>query len=181
MSEPIVIENPKEIVVDPSNSQVGLTGDQALIDLIKIALVNENIQNKLSVKLTPDIINLINNIISLSPGSLNDIEKAVKDVIKDGTINSKDVPGLIVIIQVLYRLIYSFKNMKLDGKQRAEATGKALKFIVHLLVLERKIIIEDQNKTKFLNETDILIDNCVELLSLPKSIKTKGCLKKLFG
>jgi len=177
MSEPIVLDTP---VVDPSNVSLGLSGEQALIDLVKIAIINEDIKNKISIKLTPDIINLINNIIKLSPGSLNDIEKSVKDVIKDGKIDTKDVPNLIVIIQSLYRIIYSIKTTKFDSKKRAEATSTTLKFIIHLLVLERKIEIPEEKQSEFLSNIDILIDNCCELLSLSKLIKTKGCFKKLF-
>jgi hypothetical protein len=167
-------------LVDPSNVSIDLTGQEALIDLIKIAIVNDDIKNKISIKLRPDIINLINNIITLSPGSLNDIDKSVKDVIKDGKINAKDISGLIVIIQVLYRLIYSIKTDKFDSKKSAEATSVTLKFIVHLLVLERKIVIPEENQKEILSDIDILIDNCIELLTLQKLVKTKSCFKKLF-
>jgi hypothetical protein len=62
-----------------------------------------------------------------------------------------------------------------------EITSKILKYIVHLLILERKIKVTDEQQPEFLKESDALIDACVGLLSFPKSIKTKGCLKKFFG
>jgi hypothetical protein len=49
------------------------------------------------------------------------------------------------------------------------------------MVLEGKITIEEDRRTEFLKDADILVDSCIGLLSFPKSIKTKGCLKKLFG
>lgn len=178
MSEPIVLDTP---LLDASNVSLELTSERALVDLIKIVISNENIKNKISIKLTPDMINLINNIIKLSPNSLNDIDNSIKKVIKDGKIDSKDIPTLIVIIQDLYCLIYSIKNVKFDNVKRAEVTSSILKFIIHLLVLEKKIVIEDNKQAEFLADTDVLIDNCVKLLSLSKIIKTKGCFKKLFG
>lgn len=178
MSEPIILEF---LVTDPSNVSLGLTGEQALIDLIKIAIINEDIKNKISIKLTSEIINLINNIISLSPGSLSDIEKSIKDVIKDEKIDTNDIPNLIVLIQLVYRLIYSIKNTKFDNKKRADTTSIVIKFIIHLLVLERKIEIPQEKHIDFLSSIDMLIDNCCELLSLSKLIKTKGCIKKFFG
>jgi hypothetical protein len=48
------------------------------------------------------------------------------------------------------------------------------------MVLERKIKVEKENEEEFYKETDILIDSCVSLLSFPKSIKTKGCIKRFF-
>lgn len=176
MAEPIIFETP---VVDSSNVLIKTSSEQALIDILKIAIANKDIQTKISIKLTPDIIKLINNIISLYPKSLTDIENYIKEVIKDGKIDTKDVPKLIVVIKVLYRLIYSLKNIKLDGKKRAEVTSGSLKFIIHLLVLERKIEIPNEIQTEFLKDVDILIDNCVELLVFPKIIKTNNCLKKL--
>jgi len=67
--------------------------------------------------------------------------------------------------------------MKLDAKKRLELTNSILKFLIHLLVIERKIPIEDDKQTEFLNDCDILIDSCIGLLSLPKSLKPKKCLK----
>ena len=178
MSQDTVLDNS---IVDPSNVSLGIIGEKSLIDLVKIAIINEDIKNKISIKLTSDTIKLINNIISLSPDSLNDIEKSVKVLIKDGKIDTKDIPTLIVIIQLVYRIIYSIKTIKLDSQKRAEATSIILKFIIHLLVLEKKIEIPEEKQKDFLCDIDILINNCGELLSLPKLIKTKNCLKKIFS
>ena len=91
--------------------------------------------------------------------------------------------NLIIVIQRIYQFIYSLKNMKLDTKKRAYITSELLKYLVHLLVLERKIKIDEEpeGKAEFLKQTDILIDSCVNLLSFSKTLKTPGCLKKIFG
>lgn len=153
----------------------------SFIDLIKKSLENEEIKNKITIKLTPELINVINSIISLTPNTLTDIEKASIEIIKDGKIDSKDIPNLIVVIQRIYQFIYSLKNMKLDAKKRADITSELLKYLVHLLVLERKIKIDEEKQSEFLKQTDILIDSCVNLLSFSKTLKAPGCLKKIFG
>jgi len=181
MSEPIILDYPKDLTIDPSNVSVGLTSEQPLIDLIKLVLENNYVKHETLIKLSANDCELINNIMASSPASLTDIETSIKEVIKDGEIDTKDVPRLIIIIQVLYRLIYSIKNRKLDSKKRAESTANVFKFIIHLLILERKIVIEDEKRVDFLKDVDILIDTCVELLCLSKMVKTKTCLKKLFG
>ena len=157
--------------------------EQSFVDLVKKCLENEEMKKKVKIQLTPEVISVINNIISLTPNTLTDIEKAIIEIIKDCKIDSKDIPNLIVVIQRIYQFIYSLKNVKLDAKKRADITSSSLKYLLHLLVLERKIKIdEDPEKIyQFYTQVDALIDSCVDLLSYSKSLKTKGCLKKLFG
>jgi hypothetical protein len=98
---------------------------------------------------------------------LTDIEKATIQIIKDSKIDSKDIPNLIVVIQRIYQFIYSLKNVKFDAKKRADITGTSLKYILHLLVLERKIKIDEEKQEEFFTQTDALIDSCIGLLSFP--------------
>ena len=56
-----------------------------------------------------------------------------------------------------------------------------IKFIIYLLVEERKILITEKNKSIFLHQTNKLIDSCTSLLILPKALKSKSCLRSLFG
>jgi hypothetical protein len=151
------------------------------VEIIKSTLLNEETKNKISIKLTPEIINIINKIISLTPDTFNDIEKAAVQIIKDGKIDSNDIPQFIVVVQRIYQVVYSFKDTKIDAKKRSEFTATILKFVIHLLVQERKIKIDNDKQEEFLKNCDILIDSCIGLLSFPKSLKTKGCLKKIFG
>lgn len=176
---PISEPNPLEITTNIVSNIV----EQSLVDLVKKSLENDEMKKKITITLTPELTSVINNIISLTPNTLTDIEKATIEIIKDGKIDSNDIPNLIVIVQKIYQFIYSLKSMKLDAKKRANITGELLKYIVHLLVLERKIKIdEDPEKIyQFYSQVNALIDSCVDLLSYSKSLKTKGCLNKLFG
>jgi hypothetical protein len=153
--------------------------EQTFVDLVKKSLENEDMKKQISITLTPEVISVINNIISLSPNTVTDIEKVSIEIIKDGKIDSNDVPNLIVIIQRIYQLIYSLKTA--NKKTRAETTATILKYILRLLVLERKIKIDEDKQEAFFSQTDLLIDSCIGLLSYSKLIKTKGCFKKLFG
>ena len=123
--------------------------EETFIDLVKKSLENEDIKNKFSIKLTSEITSIINNIISITPNTLTDIEKAVVEIIKDGKIDSKDIPNIIVVIQRIYQFIYSLKNIKLDAKKRADITGELMKYLIHILVLERKIKIEQDKQSEF--------------------------------
>jgi hypothetical protein len=177
MSDTIGLEPEKVNTIDSSNVILEIS-EKTLLILVNESLSSEEIKNKLSIKLTSQDISFISKIISLTPDALNDIEKALNDIIKDGKIDSKDIPQFIVIIQRIYQIIYNFK---LDSKKCMEMTSTILKYIVHLLVLERKIKVNNEKQAEFLKESDALIDACVGLLSFPKSIKIKGCLKRFFN
>lgn len=178
----IVDVNPK--IIDESEKRisdiVNIT-PLTFIEIVKSTLLNEETKNKISIKLTPEIINIINKIISLTPDTLNDIEKAAIEIIKDGKIDTNDIPQFIIVVQKIYQIVYNIKDIKIDAKKRSEFTATFLKFVIHLLVQERKIKIDNDKQEEFLKSCDILIDSCVGLLSFPKSLKTKGCLKKFFG
>ena len=171
-----------EAVNDINTSNVILEiAEKTFLTLVKESLVNQELKNNLTIKLSSEDISIISKIISATPDTLNDLEKACTDIIKDGKIDSKDIPQFIVIIQRIYQFIYSNKDIKFNSKKRIEVTSSTLKFLVHLLVLERKIKINDEQQAEFFKDSDALIDSCVSLLSFSKSIKPKGCLKSIFG
>ena len=173
MSDIIGLEPEKVNTIESRNVVLEIS-EKTLLILVNESLSSEEIKNKLSIKLTSQDISFISKIISLTPDALNDVEKALNDIIKDGKIDSKDIPQFIVIIQRIY-------NFKLDSKKCMEMTSTILKYIVHLLVLERKIKVNNEQQPEFLKESDALIDACVGLLSFPKSIKIKGCLKRFLN
>jgi hypothetical protein len=186
--EPIVEPTPETIVENIVEPIVESTPEQIVektfISIVEQSLTSLIIRHKLletKIDLTPEFIDIIKKIISFSPDCFNDIEKAVSEIVKDGKIDSKDIPQFMIVVQKIYQLIYSLKDVKLDAKKRSEITCSVIKFVVHLLVLERKIIIDQDKESQFLTDCDILIDACIGLLSFPKAIKTKGCLKKIFG
>jgi hypothetical protein len=155
--------------------------EQTLVDLVKKYIENEDMKKLISISLTPEVTNIINNIISKSPNTLTDIEKTADEIIKDSKIDSKNIPNLIVIIQTIYQFIYYSKSVKLDTKNRAHVTATTLKFIIHLFVLEKRIKIEEDKQAEFFTQTDLLIDSCIGLLSFSKTLKTKGWFKSIFG
>ena len=163
-------------VVDTS-----ITIERTLIEVIKDSLINEEIKNALTIKLTPELNQIISKLLSLTPNSFNEIEIAVLEIIKDNKINTKDIPQFIIIVQKIYEIIYSIKDTKIDSKKCAIFTASCLKYIIHLLVLERKIKIDNDKQEQFLGEIDALIDACINLINFSGSIKIKGCCKKIFG
>jgi hypothetical protein len=142
-------------------------------------LVSEEIKAKIDIKLNNNEVDVITNILKYSPEFLNDIEKAITEIIKDSRIDANDIPNFIIIIQKIYELIHNAKKFKYDSKKIADVCGNILKFIIHIMVEERKIKIDDDKKIVFLELTDKLIDSCINLLILPKLLKGTNCLRKL--
>lgn len=169
ISEPVTSEPDPVVIIQ-----------KTFVDLVKKSIETEEIKEKISIKLTPDAVNIINNIISVSPNTLIDVENSMSEVIKDSKIDSNDIPNLIIVIQRIYQFIYSLKNIKIESKKRAELTSLSLKYIIHLLVHEEIIKIDEEKRVEFLDKTNILVESCVGLLIFPKTIKIKNCFKKMF-
>jgi hypothetical protein len=183
-SPELVPQNESESVSEPKLFDISLNVivkivEENLVDLVKKYIEDEDMKKKISIPLTPEITNVINNIISITPNTLNDIEKVVVEIVKDDRIDSKDVPNLIIVIQRLYQFIYSLKNLKFDAKKRAEITCDSLKYLLHIFVIENKIKIEEMKQPEFLTQTNDLIDACTSLLNFSKAIKSRSCFHLL--
>jgi hypothetical protein len=170
-----LVEEKKE--VDSELKDINILEAKTLLEL----LLSEEIKKNINFPLNDNVNNVINKVLKHTPDFLNDIEKAFVEIVKDNKIDSNDIPNLIVLVQKLYELIYKAKDIKLDSKKTAEVCGSVLKFIIHVLVEERKIKIDEEKKIAFLELTDKLIDSCVTLLSFSRILKGNSCLKKIFG
>ena len=156
---------------------ISKTFSELLLDVIKSGNLNKDIKIVLSKEATDILI----KIIGLNNRFLYDVEKCLSELVKDGKIDSSDLPNLILLIQKLYEIVYVVKDINLDVSKRSLICGDIIKFIFHYLIVDRRIKISDDIKSKFLEQFDKLIDSCVGLLSFSKSIKVKGCFGSLFG
>ena len=148
--------------------------NKALLDL----LMSEEIRNKINIKLNKNELNILTHILKYSPDFLSEIEKVIIEIVKDNKIDSNDIPNLIILIQKLYELIYNSKKVKYDTKTISNICGNTLKFIIYIMVEERKIKIDEDKKPEVLILTDKLIDSCISLLTLSKVLKGTSCLPK---
>jgi len=138
-------------------------------------LGSEEIVKKINIQLNKNEINVLTHILKYSPDFLNEIEKVIIEIVKDNKIDTNDIPNLIILIQKLYELIYNSKQVKYDSKKIADVCGNILKFIIYILVEERKIKMDEDKKLHFFILTDKLIDSCISLLNLSKVLKGSSC------
>ena len=162
-----MIDNIKETIVEKAA--------QTLADTIMSALKPGG--KDLKIAISKSASNMISSIASYSPAVLDDIKKSLLEVLKDGKIDSNDIPHLISIIQSLYELMCNLKDFHLDSQSRASICAEVLKFISHFLILDDHLCVDQLNQFMFLNQIDTLIDSCVSLLSFSSAIKIEGnCL-----
>jgi hypothetical protein len=147
--------------------------ENKLIDLLKTYLKQED-DFKVELTVNDEVIRVIHHIIEYYPDMFTNIEKSVVDIVKDGKINGNDIPHLLVIVKELYRLIYSSKKIKVSANKCIDITSSILKCVIHILVLEGKIYIEQDKQEEFLSQINLLIDSCVDLLGYAKTIN-KNC------
>lgn len=163
---------PQNVIVE-QNVQ---TLSEILLGIFKKDKIKE-----LSVLLNKESVSILIKILDSTPELFDDIEKTLVEIVKDNKIDSSDLPNLIILIQKLYEFIHKIKDMKLDNKKRAEFCSEILKYIVHILIVERKIRVDEDKQALFIELTNKLIDSCVGLLFLNKTLKGKGCLKHIFN
>lgn len=175
------IEKVEEVKEEIKVEEVKAEEEKTLIKMLALIIINEAVDDKLNIKLDKKIISVIRYIINTTPKIFDEIEENIKVIVDDGAINSKDIPAILLLLQNLYELIYSFKNTKLSSEERADICAIIAKLVLHVLVEENLIKIKDENKKVFLEQIDGLIDVAVRLIRLPHILKPKGCFKKLFS
>jgi hypothetical protein len=116
---------------------------------------------KIGIHINQDTLDLTQKIMDNTPSLLVDIEKSFREIIKDNKIDTNDIPEFILILQIIYERIHNFQ---INQIKRSELCASILKFIIHVLVEEKKII-HDEVKNDFLIQIDKLIDSCVSLLN----------------
>lgn len=185
-TEEVKSEEVKSEEVKLEEPQQSVAVEKTIVEIVKLALSNEEHKKKISIELTPQAIFLINLIISHTPNTLLDLEKATMEIIKDSKIDTKDIPQFIIIVQRIYQIIYNSNNangqrFKYSSNFRIQLTKMVAKFLIHVLIEEERIKVEDQKKAELIKQCDDLIEACASLIMFPKSLKKKGCLKSIFG
>jgi hypothetical protein len=168
-------EDIKEKIQEKIDEVITIQVPKNLIELVK-----EEIKQKTHI-LNKEYIDILNSLVSISPNLLNDIEKAMFEIMKDGKIDSNDIPFLITIIQKLYEFMFSLKIEKMSTEKRSAICAEVIKFIVHVLIKERRIKVDPSKQDAFLSQFNALMDSCVSLLSLQSELISKGCCSCFFS
>jgi uncharacterized protein YoxC len=145
--------------------------------LVDILVKNDDIKgfaDKISIRVGSKTLEMLKSILSKSPESLDKIVKNLEDILRDGVIDHKDIPRMIILVTNLYKT--DFKNVisakKLSG-------GEVIEFIIFIL----KLVI-DLDYISVKNKVEIyeIIDASAGLLEMiiPSGEINCGFLGKCF-
>ena len=164
-----VKEKVEEIILDFTNKTI-----PEMFLLILKQQENNIYCKKIGITITKDVNEIITKIIELNPQLLIDIEKSIQNVLKDGKIDSNDIPEFILIIQILYERLHN-NSLKISNKNIIEICSTIVKFVIRTLIEERKIEIDIEKKPLFIEQLDKLIYSFMCLLNFDNVLMPKGC------
>jgi hypothetical protein len=166
-----LLNEDKEIVKEevPIVEQVNENFSQNLLNLI---INNDKTKNLVDIPLSESEINILKEIISKSPSCLDDINKCILEIIKDGKIDVMDIPPFITIIKNIYILCHQQINIKVSDL--VVSIGSILKYILEIVLVKNNLL-----SPELLQSCNGLIDIVVDMIKLKSSLKTKSCFFKL--
>lgn len=151
-------KNPVEIKVIPFS------------ELLKLILSTSSFQIKYSIKLDPEFISILNQILISNPNYFDSIQQSFNSIIEDKKIDVNDIPAIITLLSNLYKILYS---QKINDIVKGISTDKCLtilKFVIEVIIKENMNDNEKEMETiKIINS---LIDTCGDLILIRKSLKT---------
>ena len=71
---------------------------------------------------------------------------------------SNDIPNIISLIEKLYQILYSLKDVKIKKEKIAEIFSNILKILFHYMILEKKIEINNDCENIFLENIKIFLN-----------------------
>lgn len=154
---------------------------KTLADFLLLILANQNVDEKISIKVNKDVLDVLKLIMDKMPHKFDEIEQNVSNIMKDGVINSKDVPDMLMLFSSIYELIDSLKHRKISKQEKVNICAELVKMLLHILIENHIIKVKEEDKILIVEQLDKLIDVSINLINLSSKLKTKGCLGKLFG
>ena len=152
------------------NEKVDTVNENVLLKSLLVLIENSTIGQSLGsiiISLTPDEINILKQIISLSPDSLSNINNGILEIIKDGRIDVMDIPPFIKIIKEIY--ILSHKEITIKVPCLVTAIGSILKYLLQVILTENKL-----SSPELVQSCDAIIDVVVDMIKLKSSLKLKS-------
>jgi|Laugresbdmm110sn_2_1035109.scaffolds.fasta_scaffold17357_1 hypothetical protein len=160
--------------ITESNVDLTLTDETTNSELgcmiIQSLLTSNGIKS--SIVLTDNEISILKQIISINPTFLNDINACVLEIIKDGKIDTMDIPPLIQIIKNLYVLCH--QNIKINAHDLVNAIGSILKYVLQVILVKNNL-----STPELIQSCNAIINLVVDMIQLQSSLKTKTCFFKL--
>jgi len=143
----------------------------AFITAIESVLESTEKQEKYIIKADDEMKTLLQKLIQTKTTVFDSIELTIKNIISNVSVDSKDIPNLMLLLVEIYEFAFQMKNKN----NIIDLCGKTLKFCINVIIEEK--IIQNENTTDFIINIHNLIDTGVNLIKLNKNLKKKGKCK----
>jgi hypothetical protein len=114
--------------------------------------------NLSNIKVCGNAAKIVEQVLKKSPDFVQEMARVIVEIVKDNKIDARDIPQLLVLIQQMNDLVH--RNIELDTVAIATSCGAILKGVLHSLV-EDQIIRVDDTVVVLL---DTLIDTSIQLI-----------------
>lgn len=148
------------------------TDAKTFVITLKLILTTSSFQDKYNVKLNPEIMSILNQILNINPDYFNSVETLFLEIINNKTVNPANIPEVILLVKKLYEILYGIKVKDVINGISIDTCVTILKFIVNVLIIDN---IEDTAESSLLVLTiDTIIDSCAQLITIRKILKNNN-------
>jgi hypothetical protein len=139
---------------------------------LKLILETSSFQDKYNVKLNPEIMSILNQILNINPDYFNSVETLFLEIINNKTVNPANIPEVILLVKKLYEILYGIKVKDVINGISIDTCVTIFKFIVNVLIVDN---IQDSAESSLLVLTiDTIIDSCAQLITIRKILKNNN-------
>lgn len=103
--------------------------------LVDILITNDDIKgfaDKITIRVGSKTLEMLQSILAKSPESLDQVVTNLREILKDGLINHKDIPNMIVLVANLYKT--DLKSVIAAKKLTSDEIIQFIIFIVKLVI-----------------------------------------------
>lgn len=147
------------------------------MNLLHLLVKADKIKTEINVELNDKTRECFLHIIKNNPEFFSDFEKIFMLILSDNKIDINDIPHLTTLITKIYTIVHKAKEIKKKDEEKLSMSSTILKFMIQVLVKEKKVDIGSYEPEQFLCEIEELIDSCINLIELNDVLgqKSKNC------
>jgi hypothetical protein len=174
------VENAEMIPMLSNEEEVNdITDDvKTLAKLVELILLSQENNEKYQISISPEVQSILAKLMDHAT-CLDEVEKSLKEIIKDDKINANDVPQIMLLLTSIYDVVKDFKMSSITTKN----CGDVLKVLVDIAIKEKLIVINDDTAI-IIECLSNIIDSSILLMQLKDAMpEVRGilkCIKELF-
>jgi len=166
-------------VKEPLLTEETVDDVKTLAAILQIALLQSDGLDKYSITITSDVKNILAQLMEQDK-YFDEFETALNEIIKDGKIDARDVPRIMVLLADLYTRM---RTMKIEFNENA--CGDVLKMLFNIALKEDLIKINDEDM-ELMQCVYSIVDMSIRLMQTDTEPSNRGgllkCIKRvLFG